>query len=142
MKVYKLTKGISPTYSTTTSNKKAPSFFNILENKINEVKDIDELIQELSKLEKDTEGEFKDEQIEHYKKIIKNIIEKAIKTVEIVEKISGKNKDKVLKIAIIKDQKLKTMLDEIIHSEISKPKIKSIIKELKGILISLKVWSL
>ncbi|MFN4244618.1 MAG: DUF327 family protein [Brevinematia bacterium] len=134
-------RGSSPIYSNNRSNRRIYSFYNVLERKVSEVyeRDIENLLYELSKVEEKLGNEFNYEHIEIYKSIIRELIKKTIETMEVVEKVSSKNKDKVLKIVVIKNNKLKAMLDEVISKELSRLKIMNLVKELREIVISLKV---
>ncbi|MEN2998132.1 MAG: DUF327 family protein [Brevinematia bacterium] len=101
--------------------------------------EIDETIKELSELDKTIETSFREEHIEKYRELLKKLILRTQEIVKVIEKTSSKNKDRVLKVVVISDEKLKRMLEETITSEVSKLRLKGIIKELQGILISLKV---
>lgn len=136
------TKGVSPfTKKNDVSKKQNGIFSEVLNEKLEKVvsSDIDSIIKEISSLDEEIEKGFKDEYIEKYKEILRKLILKTQEVVKTVEKISGKNKDKILKVVVVSDQKLKQLLDELIASEVSKLKIKGVIKELYGILVSLQV---
>ncbi len=142
MKISKTDRGYSPfNLKRISTNHTSSNFIETFEGKLNKLvsQDIDTLISEVYNLDNEVENNFKEEHIERYKDIIKKLILKTQELVKVVEKISGKNKDKILKVVVISDTKLKKLLDEVINSEISKLRIKGILKELNGILISLKV---
>ncbi|MGC8870067.1 MAG: DUF327 family protein [Brevinematia bacterium] len=102
-------------------------------------KDLESLKLELEKFNEKLDENFSEDNLDQYKNFIKNTITKIYSIMKLVEKVSGKRKDKILKVIEVSDQKLKKILDEIISNNINKLKLKGFVNDLKGIIISLLV---
>ncbi|MGC8767344.1 MAG: DUF327 family protein [Brevinematia bacterium] len=102
-------------------------------------KDLESLKLELEKFNEKLDENFSEDNLDQYKSFIKNTITKIYSIMKLVEKVSGKRKDKILKVIEVSDQKLKKILDEIISNNINKLKLKGFVNDLKGIIISLLV---
>lgn len=116
-------------YSKSFSDELSSTYLNELEN----------LKKELEKFDENLDKNFSENDIEQYRNFIKSTIMKIYSTIKIVEKLSGKKKDKVLKVIEVSNENLKKILDEIISKNVNKLKLKGLVNELKGIIISLTV---
>lgn len=100
---------------------------------------IDELRKEVSELTERVEKNFREDYVSSYRELIKKLVLKTLEVVKVIEKTSEKSRNRVLKVVVVADEKLKRVLEEIITSEVSKIKVKEVLRELEGILISLRV---
>ncbi|MCX8029178.1 MAG: DUF327 family protein [Brevinematales bacterium] len=135
-------RGYSPTkISKSGSYRTNTFFFDNLQQEVGRLvsSDLDEILKKLNKLGEDTEKGFREDNISTYREVLKELITKVLQVVRVIEKSSNRNKDKILKVLVVNDEKLKQMLEDVISSELSKLKVKGIIKELTGIIVSLKV---